>query len=109
MGSASVPLLLLLSLRRAGVKTVRAGLTPPPHARRAQARYRSSRPATVDIRPRIAELERQVRNFVQMIGAGEYSVVVSVAPKAAEAELEQCKAMSAGHKRPAPGRLWSPC
>jgi hypothetical protein len=38
---------------------------------------------------------------VQVIRAGEYSVVMSVALKAAEAELEQCKAMSAGHKRPA--------
>jgi len=44
-----------------------------------------------DPRPRIAELERQIANFVKMIGAGEFSPAVSAALKAAETELAGLK------------------
>ncbi len=72
-----------------------------PTLEKIEAAYRSSRPATVDYRPRIAELERQVQQFVKVIGAGEYSPAVSAALKASEAELEQLKAMGAPHARSA--------
>ena len=41
---------------------------------------------------RIAELERQIANFVKVIGAGEYSPALSAALKAAELELAHLSA-----------------
>jgi Outer membrane efflux protein len=80
---------------------VETDLLNPKRLAEFEARYHSSRPATVDYRARVAVLERQVQNYVKMIGAGEYSSAVSTALKAAEAELEHLKAMSQAHPRPA--------
>jgi Recombinase zinc beta ribbon domain len=66
----------------------------------AEARYAQPH-AMVDHRPRIAELEKQVANFVKMIGAGDYSPAVSATLKAAETELTQLKAAMAAQPRPA--------
>jgi hypothetical protein len=49
---------------------VETSLLDPKRVAEFEARYLSSRPPTVDYRPRIVELERQIKNFVKMIGAG---------------------------------------
>jgi hypothetical protein len=78
-------------------------LFDPERLAAIEERYVSSRPATVDLRPRIAELERQVQQFVKAIGAGEYSLAISAALKAAEGELEQLRRVSqVHHPRPVP-------
>jgi site-specific DNA recombinase len=59
----------------------------------AAAEERYSQPhAAVDHRVRITELEKQVANYVKMIGGGEYSPAVSAALKVAEAELGKLRA-----------------
>jgi len=66
----------------------------------AEARY-NEQPVIADHRPRIAELERQIGNFVKVIGAGEYSQAVADALKTAEAELAKLKAVTSVRPRPA--------
>ena len=57
-----------------------------------EARYESHRPVPADHRPRIAELERRIANFVKAIGDGLFSPEVDATLKAARAELAQLKA-----------------
>jgi site-specific DNA recombinase len=56
----------------------------------------SSRPAAVDYRPRIAELEAQVANYVMALGAGAEGMAdIIAALKTARGELDKLKALSA--------------
>ena len=57
-----------------------------------EARYESHRPVPADHRPRIAELERRIANFVKAIGDGLFSPEVDATLRAARAELAQLKA-----------------
>ena len=62
----------------------------------AKIEARQIMPATVDYRPKIAELERQIANYVRAIAASADGLTdVVAALKAARAELDGLKALSA--------------
>jgi site-specific DNA recombinase len=70
-------------------------LLDPAKLEEVEARYLASRPATVDYRPRIAELEARVANFVKAIGGGADGMGdIVVALKAARGELDRIKALA---------------
>ncbi len=77
-------------------------LFDPKRLAAIEERYVSSRPATVNLRPRIAELERQVQQFVKAIGAGEYSPAISAALKAARGGARAAQDSDSGAS-PTPG------
>jgi len=49
----------------------------------------------VDHRPGIAQLEKEIANFIKVIGAGEYSPAVSDTLKAAEARTGETEGIHA--------------
>jgi site-specific DNA recombinase len=84
-----------LSVQRTRAENIILGFTErelPTILAAAEERY-SQPHAAVDHRARIAELEKQVANYVKMIGGGEYSPAVSAALKAAESELTKLRAL----------------
>jgi hypothetical protein len=59
-----------------------------------EARWLSSRPATIDYQPRITELEKQRWNLIAAIKSGGLAAELSAELKAISAELEQLKTLA---------------
>jgi DNA invertase Pin-like site-specific DNA recombinase len=81
-------------LERVMLDCAHTELLDPVKLAEIEAWHVAHRPATVDYRPRIAELEAQVANFVKAIGSGTEGIGDLVAAlKAARGELDRLKAL----------------
>jgi hypothetical protein len=72
----------------------------PQRLSEMEARWLSSRPATIDYRPRIDELEKQRANLVAAIKSGGLASELGAELKAISSDLEQSKALSQAKPQP---------